>query len=208
MTPKSTAEDTVTPDLMPVLRRGAHLSPSDGACLMEYVAVLAGEPFGDSPRCTDPLLATLARLVNDNTSDTARPLLAALAPDLTRPTPRTRQSGPAIVAAALAPAASANAGDRTLARHLRRARRRLRRTHQPPHRVAALREALYRRGAARHALAAAVGAAVQLPVDQRDKVLRDMLTAAVEAARASSIGSKASAAGQLSLATAPRRNRP
>ena len=50
---------------------------------MEYVSVLAGEPFSDSPRCTDGGLAGLARLVNDEVGDAGRHLLAPLAADLT-----------------------------------------------------------------------------------------------------------------------------
>jgi hypothetical protein len=38
---------------------------------MEYVSVLAGERFGDRPRCTHPALALLARMVNDETLDPA-----------------------------------------------------------------------------------------------------------------------------------------
>ena len=49
---------------------------------MEYVSVLAGAPFSDHPRGTDPTLAALARLVNDACTDAGRPLLAALAPQL------------------------------------------------------------------------------------------------------------------------------
>ena len=49
---------------------------------MEYASKLAGEPFSDHPRCTDPMLATLARMVNDATSDGGRQQLACLGPDL------------------------------------------------------------------------------------------------------------------------------
>lgn len=81
------------PELLPTLSRGRHDNPSQGACLMEYVSVLAGQPFSDRPDCTDPLLATIARVVNDRTSDSARPRLAGLAPDLAaarRLTPQQR----------------------------------------------------------------------------------------------------------------------
>lgn len=70
------------PELIPTLSRGSHDNPRQGACLMEYVSVLAGQPFSDRPSCTDPLLATIARVVNDRVSDKARPRLAGLAPDL------------------------------------------------------------------------------------------------------------------------------
>ncbi|WP_158647704.1 hypothetical protein [Actinoplanes sp. ATCC 53533] len=49
---------------------------------MELVALLAGEPFSDAPTCTDAALATIARVVNDETSDPARQTLAPPAVDL------------------------------------------------------------------------------------------------------------------------------
>jgi hypothetical protein len=71
------------PDQLPILQRGRHRRPEDGACVMEYVSVLAGCTFTDHPRCTHPALATLARLVNDwIDDDRARSELARLAPDL------------------------------------------------------------------------------------------------------------------------------
>src|SRR3954452_8896589 len=69
-----------TPEGMPVLTKGRHRSPRDGACLMEYVSVLAGENFSDRPRCVDPLLVRLAWTVNDASEDDLRGLLAELAP--------------------------------------------------------------------------------------------------------------------------------
>jgi hypothetical protein len=72
----------VVPDGLPVLGAGAHLAPEDGVCLMEYVSVLAGQRFTDSPRCTGPTLAFLARLVNDTVDDGDRGLLAPLAAEL------------------------------------------------------------------------------------------------------------------------------
>lgn len=50
---------------------------------MEYTSVLAGERFSDAPKCTDPVLAAVARSVNDYTGDVARQRLAPLAGDLT-----------------------------------------------------------------------------------------------------------------------------
>lgn len=49
---------------------------------MELVSVLAGERWTDAPRCTHPLLARLARLVNDAVDDGARQALAQHAPTL------------------------------------------------------------------------------------------------------------------------------
>ena len=54
------------PNNLPVLTRGRHHRPEDGACLMEYVSVLSGEAFSDKPRCTHHALAELARVVNDS----------------------------------------------------------------------------------------------------------------------------------------------
>jgi hypothetical protein len=70
------------PESMPVLSRGKHRRPRAGACLMEYVSVLAGRAFSDAPACTDPTLAVVARAVNDCTGDAARQRLAPLASDL------------------------------------------------------------------------------------------------------------------------------
>jgi hypothetical protein len=71
---------TKLPDLFPMLSRGKHRSPRKGACFMELASYLAGERWSDHPRCTHPLLAQLARLVNDHTSDARRPQLAELTP--------------------------------------------------------------------------------------------------------------------------------
>lgn len=70
------------PDLLPVLGPGAHRRPRDGACFMEWVSVLAGEPWSDHPRCTHPLLAHLARMVNDVVADPARQRLVPLLPEV------------------------------------------------------------------------------------------------------------------------------
>jgi hypothetical protein len=70
------------PDGMPVLSRGRHRTPRSGACLMELASVLAGESWSDHPSCTHPLLAQLARLVNDHTSDAGRQGLTVLIPSV------------------------------------------------------------------------------------------------------------------------------
>jgi hypothetical protein len=70
------------PEGLPVLSRGKHRSARKGACFMEMASVLANEPWSDHPRCTDPLLAHLARLVNDHTSDANRGRLAVLIPSV------------------------------------------------------------------------------------------------------------------------------
>jgi hypothetical protein len=70
------------PDGLPVLSRGRHRSPRKGACFMEMASVLANEPWSDHPRCTHPLVAHLARMVNDNTTDENRGDLAPLIPSV------------------------------------------------------------------------------------------------------------------------------
>ncbi|NMO89433.1 hypothetical protein [Actinomycetospora sp. TBRC 11914] len=70
------------PDGLPVLSVGRHRAPDRGSCVMEYVSVLAGEPWSDHPRCTDRALGELARRVNDDVRAPARPALALLAPRL------------------------------------------------------------------------------------------------------------------------------
>ena len=49
---------------------------------MELASFLAGERWSDHPRCTHPLLAALARLVNDYTFDANRSKLAVLVPSV------------------------------------------------------------------------------------------------------------------------------
>lgn len=66
------------PDLMPVLSKGAHSGPKDGACVMEMVSYLAGEVWSDSPACTHPVLASMARSVNDRLPDSERHRLVPL----------------------------------------------------------------------------------------------------------------------------------
>jgi hypothetical protein len=70
------------PDMLPVLSRGKHRNPRKGACFMELASYLAGERWSDHPSCTHSLLAYVARLVNDYTSDEGRPHLAELIPSV------------------------------------------------------------------------------------------------------------------------------
>jgi hypothetical protein len=70
------------PDMLPVLSRGKHRNPRKGACFMELASYLAGERWSDHPVCTHSLLASVARLVNDHTSDEGRPRLAELIPSV------------------------------------------------------------------------------------------------------------------------------
>jgi hypothetical protein len=69
------------PDYVPVLSRGRHRHNGvRGGCFMEFASYLAGERWSDHPRCTHPLLAAVARAVNDTTSDEGRARLVPLIP--------------------------------------------------------------------------------------------------------------------------------
>lgn len=70
------------PELVPVLSPGKHRNPRRGACFMEMASYLAGEPWSDRPDCTHPLLAALARHVNDYISDAGRVRLVGLIPSV------------------------------------------------------------------------------------------------------------------------------
>jgi hypothetical protein len=75
-------QSITAPELVPVLSRGKHRNPRRGACFMEMASFLAGERWSDHPSCTHPLLADLARLVNDSLTDRMRPLLIPLIPSV------------------------------------------------------------------------------------------------------------------------------
>ena len=49
---------------------------------MEMASYLAGERWSDHPACTHPLLAQLARLVNDTVGEDARPQIVPLIPSV------------------------------------------------------------------------------------------------------------------------------
>ena len=71
-----------TEGFLPILSAGRHRNAKRGACFMEYASYLAGERWSDRPACTHPALASLARLVNDLTSDDARSRLSTLIPSV------------------------------------------------------------------------------------------------------------------------------
>ena len=70
------------PNSMPILSRGRHRNARRGACFMEFASYLAGEKWSDHPSCTHPALATLARLINDWTTDAGRSRLAPMIPSV------------------------------------------------------------------------------------------------------------------------------
>jgi hypothetical protein len=75
-------ERAYSTELLPLLARGKHRRARKGACFMEFASYLAGERWSDHPACTHPLLAVLARHVNDYISDDARQALVGLVPDV------------------------------------------------------------------------------------------------------------------------------
>jgi hypothetical protein len=183
LTPDSAAAQP--PDGIPELQAGAHLSPEDGACLMEYVSVLSGAPFSDHPRCTDPTLGAVARLVNDSCSDARRPMLTTFAPLLAAAPPVDACRTVAIVRAVVRTASGAVDGT-ALRPRLRRVERRHERVRGDGRMAAVARrlDPLYRRGPGRHHLEASVAALHALPEPQRDAALIAALTAALSAAGA------------------------
>jgi hypothetical protein len=150
---------------------------------MEYVSVLTGARFSDHPRCTDPTLAAIARLVNDSCSDAGRPRLVSFAPVLAA-TPRSdAASTAAVVLAVVRAACTAVGATPTLRRHLRRAERRLETVTGTGLRAAPARclDRLYGRGPARRSLEVSVRALAALTEAERDAVLVAMLAAALGA---------------------------
>ena len=164
------------------LHTGRHQHPDDGSCLMEYVSMLAGHSFTDAPRCTDLLLAELARMVNDTIGDRARSSLVGLAPRLVAlPRAPHRAAAPSIVVAALDVVLRGRPDRTDLLRHRRRALR-IAATGEPRHRLLAhLKDGFYRHGPARHALACAVYVATEHPGPnaEPDTVLAAMLDASM-----------------------------
>jgi hypothetical protein len=63
------------------LAHGAHATPEDGRCAMEWVSYLAGEPHSDRPACVSPVLRAFCVAFNDWLPSTAR---QRLRPYLTR----------------------------------------------------------------------------------------------------------------------------
>jgi len=66
---------TMTPSLnidTLTLEKGAHKSLEDGACVLEAVAFIAGEPWSDHPECVSPVIAAFLRTWNDDSDDDRR----------------------------------------------------------------------------------------------------------------------------------------
>ena len=114
------------PSGLPILAKGHHRQLEDGACLMEYTSVLAGEAWSDSPPCTHPVLAAIARAVNDSVDDNTRQLLTSQAAQLARAQSRDPRVGPQLtLLCATRARGCAREEGRVLRRIERRAARRL-----------------------------------------------------------------------------------
>ena len=156
----------------PPLRAGTHLSADDGACLMEWVSLTAGETWRDDPPCTHPLLAHVARRVNDAMSDRRRSALTVFIPALIG----AHHEG-AWVYAAVAAACTRTALEwhpSALVRLLDGAA--VRRADPGDTR----RHRLYVHGAAYRSVDLAVSAVQRLPEERADEALRNMLRSAID----------------------------
>ena len=63
-----------------VLAHGGHSSWEKGACIMEAVAYVAGEPFSDHPKCASNVITSFLISWNDALSDDDRQMLKPLVP--------------------------------------------------------------------------------------------------------------------------------
>ena len=68
----------------PVLQMGSHTSPTEGACVMEWVSVVTNDQFTDFPACTDRYVACVAQNVNDWIGPDSRQALHDFVPRLMR----------------------------------------------------------------------------------------------------------------------------
>ena len=172
------------PEHLPILSRGAHNDPADGACLMEYVSLLAGERFSDRPTCTHPLLAQIARLVNDTSPDGARHELAPLAPGLIGTADGDPKAAAALVVCCGEVGLDAEPGSHRLRRHTRKARRRLQRLERRgPSWWARVTDPIYQYGSAAPAVGHTLSALARLPEGRREEELRRLLNEASVACR-------------------------
>ncbi|GAB2735273.1 hypothetical protein [Streptomyces bullii] len=180
-----------TPEGLPTPGRFAHLHPEDGACLMEAASLLATGRFTDSPAGTHPVLAALARAVNDAVDDDTRHALWPLAADLADAWPADRAYGPLLVGTVVDAARRVRPTSRRLRRrgaadHARAARLARARTSGARARVADL---LWWHGPGHHHLEHALR--VLLTAPDADRRLSRLLRDAVTEARARAAGAPA-----------------
>src|SRR4029077_13546284 len=64
------------------LAYGGHGAWEEGACIMEAVAYVAGEPHSDHPKCASPILTSFCMRWNDRLNDVDRQLLKPFIPRL------------------------------------------------------------------------------------------------------------------------------
>ncbi|GAA2423022.1 hypothetical protein GCM10010191_38630 [Actinomadura vinacea] len=166
----------------PLLEHGRHRLPGDRACVMELVSVLNGEPWSDHPRCVHPVLAAVARTVNDLVGPSASERLAALAPEMIGTAQAGRDAGARLVARCAEQALRRPPRDGrlryTLEWDLRTARRRLRNLGDldPARRWTALLERLRDHDAALQVVVAIRAAAPRTTDDELLALLRDCIT--------------------------------
>lgn len=187
---------------LPHLDAGKHAHPEQGACLMEYVSVLAGQRFTDRPACTPAAVAVVARRVNDAVSDGARPRLARWAPELIGDGHRRVGLDDTVVLCCTAAGLAVVPEDRHLSAMQSRARRRLghpwlRWLRLPGHAVV------------HEAFIAAVATLAALTADERDERLIGLLAEVVRAARATTtttrhVRTAAPVAAEHGIVDAPR----
>lgn len=167
----------------PHLTAGMHLTPEDGTCLMESVSLAAGLPWSDHPSCTHPLLAHLARLVNDAMSDQGRQALADLVPALTvaAPDDAARTAGASAHLAVVCTDHALGLQPTPLLAHLHRAasaelrRERASASGRPRPRLSAGRRRVFLHGPGARAVEQSVQACLQLPPHERDGALALLL---------------------------------
>jgi len=165
----------------PFLSRHAHLRPDDGTCVMEWVSHLANEPFTDSPRSTHPLLAEIARTVNDVLDDEPRQALAGRARRLLGTASRDPAVSHAIMDSSVRVALAAGITSSRVKRAASRAWSSPPADASDPAWQDVMVDVFYQRGPARHLLhhiAARIGT---LPPDRRDRALLALLDNAIEA---------------------------
>lgn len=56
-----------------ILKSGSHASFEEGACVMEAVAFVAGEPHSDHPACASRVIGAFLRAWNDAMNHDDRP---------------------------------------------------------------------------------------------------------------------------------------
>lgn len=159
--------DPATPEIRP----GTHLDPDAGACLMELVSVAAGAAWSDHPSCTHPLVAHLARRVNDALSDTSRQQLRPLVPVLARSGPAGLGSFAAICLACTSYTLQQRPSWTVLQLHSLAVR----------HSRRPQRNWLYEHGAAYRTMEICVSALTRLPSDRADQALTGLLLHAISA---------------------------